>query len=75
MGLEKIRNEIDKLSISQRLMLAQEIWDSIALYNETLPMPEWQQKELDQRYIQFREGELSVHDWRKIHAALRAKGV
>ena len=75
MDFEKIRNEIDKLSISQRLMLAQELWDSIAQYNDTLPLPEWQKRELDQRYTQFRESEISLHDWRDVHAALRTKGL
>jgi len=75
MEFEKIRDEVDKLNLSQRIMLAQEIWDSIARHNETLPMPEWQKRELDKRYTQFKEGEYSEHNWREIHAALRAKGV
>ena len=44
---EKIAAEIKKLSLSQKLILAQDIWDSIALERNALPMPEWQKKELE----------------------------
>ncbi len=43
---DKIASEIKRLSLSQKLILAQDIWDSIALESGKLPMPEWQKSEL-----------------------------
>lgn len=49
----KIADEIKTLSIPQRLIMAQDIWDTIALENGKLPLPEWQRNELDKRYDQL----------------------
>ncbi len=42
MRTNKIIAEIDKLGISEKLILVEDIWDSIARNNDELPMPEWQ---------------------------------
>jgi putative addiction module component (TIGR02574 family) len=67
----KIASEIKMLSISQRLLLAQDIWDSIALEGDNLPMPEWQKKELATRYSLFKQGKIELHDWEDVHNQLR----
>ncbi len=68
---EKIASEIKKLSISQRLILAQDIWDTIALESGKLPMPEWQKKELDKRYADYQQGAPEIHDWEQVHEDLK----
>jgi putative addiction module component (TIGR02574 family) len=68
---EKIATEIRKLSLPQKLILAQDIWDSIALERGNLPMPEWQKRELERRYGQYKQGKLELHDWREVHEELR----
>jgi len=68
---EKIASEIKKLSISQRLILAQDIWDTIALESGNLPMTEWQKQELDKRYTEYQQGGLELHDWEQLHEKLR----
>ena len=45
----EIVKEIDKLGLSERLILVEDIWDGIARNNSVLPMPEWQKAELDKR--------------------------
>ncbi|MBU0989010.1 MAG: addiction module protein [Proteobacteria bacterium] len=67
----KIAFEIKKLSLPQKLILAQDIWDSIALERGTLPMPEWQKSELERRYSQYKQGKLELYDWREVHEELR----
>jgi putative addiction module component (TIGR02574 family) len=54
MSQEKIRREIDKLNFSEKLLLVGDIWDSIAQDAGQQPLPEWQKKELDKRYSDFR---------------------
>lgn len=68
---DKIATEIRKLSLPQKLILAQDIWDSIALEKGNLPMPEWQKSELQKRYMQYQQGELELHDWQDVHEGLR----
>jgi putative addiction module component (TIGR02574 family) len=70
---DKIASEIKKLSLPQKLLLAQDIWDSIALERGKLPMPEWQKSELERRYNQYKQGNLALHDWREVHEELRNK--
>jgi putative addiction module component (TIGR02574 family) len=59
---DEIVSEIKKLSIPQKLILAQDIWDSIALESGNLSMPEWQKKELDRRYSQYEQGKVELHE-------------
>jgi len=70
---EKIKDEISKLELSEKLLLVEDVWDSIAASNSELPMPEWQKKELDRRYQQYKEGKLDLHDWKMVHEELREK--
>lgn len=68
---DKIAAEIRKLSLPQKLILAQDIWDSIAFERGNLPMPEWQKSELQKRYMQYQQDELELHDWQDVHEELR----
>jgi putative addiction module component (TIGR02574 family) len=67
----EIIKEIDNLVLSEKLMLVEDIWDSIARDNAELPMPEWQKTELDKRYSDYQKGKLRLHDWEGIHEELR----
>jgi putative addiction module component (TIGR02574 family) len=40
---------IDRLSVSERILLLEEIWDSISTNPENLPLTEVQKAELDRR--------------------------
>ncbi len=62
---------IESLSLSKKLMLVEDIWDSIARDNNALPMPAWQKAELDKRYGDYRSGKLKLHDWKGVHTELR----
>ncbi len=42
-------DEILKLPVQERIQLVQEIWDSIAVTPEQVPVPEWHKRELDRR--------------------------
>lgn len=68
---EQIIIEIKRLSVAQKLLIAQDIWDSIAMESGNIPMPAWQKDELKKRYSQYRNGKFELHDWRDVHARLR----
>lgn len=71
MTSEQIKGEISRLGLSEKLLLVEDIWDSIAASNSEIPMPMWQKKELDKRYEEYKEGKLELHDWKDIHKRLK----
>lgn len=68
---EQIKTEVDKLSLSEKLALVADIWDSIAADDHPVPPPEWQKRELDRRYKEYLENPTELYDWEEVHAALR----
>ena len=73
MRAEEIKIEIDGLELSEKLLLVEDLWDSIAASNSELTMPEWQKEELNRRYKEYKQGELELHDWKSTHKELRGK--
>lgn len=69
----EIIKEIDNLGLSEKLILVEDIWDSIARNNAELPMPEWQKSKLDKRYSDYKNGKLKLRNWEGIHEELRNK--
>jgi putative addiction module component (TIGR02574 family) len=73
MRLEEIKDEIGRMELSEKLLLVEDIWDSIAASNSEIPMAEWQKQELDKRYKEYCNGKLELHDWQSVHNSLRNK--
>ncbi len=73
MKAHELIKEIDNLCLSEKLILVEDIWDSIARNNNELPMPEWQKVELDKRYSDYKNEKLKLHDWEGVHEGLRNK--
>ena len=70
---EEIKQEINKLNLAEKLLLVEDIWDSIAQGNSELPMPEWQKLELDKRYKDHKAGKLNLHNWQSVTEDIRNK--
>ena len=73
MRTEELRSAIDKLEVSEKLILIKEVWDDIAKSNEQLPLPEWQKKELTKRLSAYDQGETGTKDFHRVHDSLRIK--
>ena len=73
MTTEQIKIEIESLELSEKLLLVEGLWDSIAASNSELPLPEWQKEELNRRYKEYQQGNLDLHDWKSVHEELRGK--
>ena len=73
MRTEQIKIEIEGLELSEKLLLVEDLWDSIAASNSELTLQEWQKNELDRRYKEYQEGNLELHDWQSVHEELREK--
>ena len=39
---EQIKDQVSRLGLSEKLMLVEDIWDSIAVSNSEIPMLMWQ---------------------------------
>lgn len=68
---DQIKDEINGLELSEKLLLVEDIWDSIAAGNSEIPMPEWQKQELERRWHEYKEGKAGLHDWKSVHEDLR----
>jgi len=44
---DQIKEEVRELTLSEKLLLVEDIWDLIAADNSEIPVPAWQKKELD----------------------------
>ncbi len=73
MRTQEIKDGISKLELSEKLLLVEDIWDSIAASNSDLPMPEWQKRELDRRYKEYKDGKIELHNWKTVHKELRGQ--
>ena len=73
MKSERIKEEIKELTLSEKLLLVEDIWDLIAADSSEVPVPVWQKEELDKRYEEYKAGELKLYNWEEIHNHLREK--
>ena len=64
---------IDKLELSEKIILVEDIWDIIAKNNSKLPMPEWQKVELDKRKKEIQDKPLELKDWKTVHQKIRSE--
>ena len=73
MRTDKIKHEIEKLEMSEKLLLIEDVWDEIAKSNQELPLTEWQKKELDKRLTLYDKGQIETNNWHEVHESLREK--
>lgn len=58
-----VLEELEKLSVPERLQLVEDLWDSIARSNASLPIPQWQKDELSRRKDRYLCNPESVLTW------------
>ncbi len=58
--------DINKMSVAERIQLAEDIWDSILTSDENLPITEIQQQELDNRLKQYKQNPDEGLSWETI---------
>ena len=64
---------IDQLSVAQRVLLVEEIWDSIAEEEEELPLTEAQRLDLQRRVAAYEANPKAGSSWDDVKARLRGK--
>jgi putative addiction module component (TIGR02574 family) len=61
-----LSSEIKKLSIPERILLVEEIWDSIAYENEAFELSQSQKDELGRRSLSFDQNPSQGRSWEEI---------
>ncbi len=62
-----LAKEVRKLSVSEKIRLAEDLWDAVAAEGETLPVPESHKRLLDERLAAHRrdpKSALSLDEFR-----------
>ncbi len=63
--------EIEQLSVAERVQLAEEIWDTIAATSEQLPVTDAQRQELDRRLALHEREPSRVTPWEEVRTKLQ----
>jgi putative addiction module component (TIGR02574 family) len=64
---------IDRLSVSERIRLVEEIWDSIADEADSLEIPQSHKDELDRRLEAYERDPRAGSSWEEVKARLIRK--
>ncbi|HVA50655.1 MAG TPA: addiction module protein [Pirellulales bacterium] len=64
---------IDRLSVAERILLVEEIWDSIAASPEAFTLTESHRQDLDRRLEQYRDNPKAGAPWEEVKARLQRK--
>ena len=70
MTQSEIAGQIKQLSVAERLVLVQEIWDSIVADQESLPIAEAQKAELDRRLEAYSAAPEQGSSWEEVKQRL-----
>ena len=64
-------DEIRMLDISERILLVEEIWDSIAQEQEHLELSEYEKKILDERLLSLQNNAEDLTSWEEMKKRIR----
>ena len=70
---EQILNQINKLSLSERLLIVESIWDSILSAQENISVTEEQKSELDKRYREYKNDPEDSSDWETVKKRIQSR--
>jgi putative addiction module component (TIGR02574 family) len=65
-----IANEIETMSIEEKILLVEDLWDSIALSNQSVPLTDEQKSILDKRLDHFEANPDSGDTWENVRTRI-----
>ncbi|MBI5475247.1 MAG: addiction module protein [Ignavibacteriales bacterium] len=68
-----LRSQIKNLSVSERILLAEEIWDSVAEENKSFVLSSSQKEELERRLELFNQNPNAGRNWEEIRSEFLGK--
>jgi putative addiction module component (TIGR02574 family) len=66
-------DEIKTLSVSEKVLIVEDIWDSIAKGNEYPELTEAQRKELERRIDSYHAGSFKARSWEDTMRSVKEK--
>ena len=64
--------DIKKLSVAERILIVEDIWDSIFLSEEDFPITDEQKKELDSRLEAYKKNPDEGKSWKEVRDNIRS---
>lgn len=64
---------IDQLSVAQRIVLVEEIWDSIVVDDTAFPLTEAQTQDLQRRIAEYEANPKAGSSWEAVKTRLKEK--
>lgn len=58
------------LSVAERILLAQQLWDSVHAHADEIPVTDAQRREIDRRWAAHEAGELTGSPWPEVRKRL-----
>ena len=65
--------QIKKMSIPERILIVEDIWDSIVLSNEKLPVSDEHKHDLDSRYKEYKNNPSDGSSWIEVKNRIESK--
>jgi len=62
--------ELETLSVSERVQIVEDLWDSIARSSAKLPVPQWQKDELARRKARYLRSPDSGETWDQVKQSI-----
>jgi len=64
--IDELRNQINKLNVSEKILLVEEIWDSIAIEEQSFDLNDSQKKIVKERSNSFKTNPSIGRKWEEI---------
>jgi putative addiction module component (TIGR02574 family) len=68
MDVKTTIDDLTSLTPAERILLAEDLWDSVASHPDVVPVTDEQRQELDRRLESFRQNPSNVVDWDAVKA-------
>lgn len=65
-----IQDEAKKMSVAERIILAQELWDSIVVDQENIELTKGEQDELERRLSEYQSSPDEGSSWSEVKARI-----
>jgi putative addiction module component (TIGR02574 family) len=63
----------EELSAEEQVEYVQALWDRIVAQEEKVPVPKWQEQEIDRRLKDFEQNPADGINWDELRAQLRSR--
>jgi len=68
----ELLNQIKKLSTSEKILLVEDIWDSINFSDDDLSVTDKQKTELDKRLLEYKKNPNDGSSWEEVKNRLKS---